>query len=110
MNNSMLQNVISRFKNENEFDDSIDIFSIFSLMQIFKKQDIELSDIEDSIIDGGGDGGIDSIIIMIDGKLIRTMEEFDDFKRENNDQASNSTRLNIYFSQIKESPSFRESV
>ena len=110
MNNSMLQNVISRFKNENEFDDSIDIFSIFSLMQIFKKQDIEISDIEDSIIDGGGDGGIDSIIIMIDGKLIRTMEEFDDFKRENNDQASNSTRLNIYFSQIKESPSFKESV
>lgn len=110
MNNSILQNIISRFKNENEFDDSIDIFSIFSLMQIFKKQDIELSDIEDSIIDGGGDGGIDSIIIMIDGKLIRTMGEFDDFKRENNDQVSNSTRLNIYFSQIKESSSFKESV
>jgi hypothetical protein len=110
MNNPILQSIISRFKNENEFDDSIDIFSIFSLMQIFKNEDIELSDIEDSIIDGGGDGGIDSIIIMIDGNLIKTMEEFDDFKRENDDHASNSTRLNIYFSQVKNSPRFRESV
>ncbi|MDD2215694.1 MAG: AIPR family protein [Eubacteriales bacterium] len=108
MSSQILQNVIDRFKNENEFDDSMDIFSIFSLMQIFKKQDIELSDIEDSIIDGGGDGGIDSIIIMIDGKLIRTMEEFDDFKNENNNQVNNNTRLNIYFSQIKKSSSFKE--
>ncbi len=108
MSSQILQNVIDRFKNENEFDDSMDIFSIFSLMQIFKKQDIELSDIEDSIIDGGGDGGIDSIIIMIDGKLIRTMEEFDDFKSENNNQVSNNTRLNIYFSQIKKTSSFKE--
>lgn len=45
-------------------------FDIFSAEQVLKDYEPSYDDLEEGIIDGGGDGGIDSIYIVINGELI----------------------------------------
>ena len=104
---SIINNIIDRFKIENEILDDKNLFSIFALSQIFKNDNIDLADIEESIVDGGGDGGIDSIVIFINGINITTIEELEDFKKTKN--VNKNTRLDINILQIKDSTRYKES-
>lgn len=108
MSDTILDNVVKRFKDSNNVGDDEDVFSLFSLSQVFKQYDYEYSDLEDSIVDGGGDGGFDSIILTIDGNIIKTQAEFMFYL--SNNMINNTTRLNIFLTQIKEGSGFKEGV
>lgn len=105
---NIINNIIDRFKIENEILDDKNLFSIFALSQIFKNDNLDFVDIEESIVDGGGDGGIDSIVIFINGINITTIEELEDLKKTKN--VSKNTRLDINILQIKDTVTYKESV
>ncbi len=105
---SIINNIIDRFKIENEILDDKNLFSIFALSQIFKNDNLDFADIEESIVDGGGDGGIDSIVVFINGINITTIEELEDLKETKN--VNKNTRLHINILQIKDSTSYKESI
>ena len=67
MNNKIILNgCIDQFKAQNELTTSdSDTFELFSLSQITKDFDLTFETIQDSIVDGGNDGGIDSILVQV---------------------------------------------
>ncbi len=99
----VLNAIIKTFKDENELG-SKNIFELFSISQIYSEKELEIQDIYDSIVDGGQDGGIDSIIFFIDDKNISTIEELDDIILDRRSEVE----INII--QSKESNGFKESV
>lgn len=99
----VLNAIIKTFREENELG-AKNIFELFSISQIYAEKELELQDIYDSIVDGGQDGGIDSIIFFIDDKNISTIEELDDITLDRRSEVE----INII--QSKESNGFKESV
>lgn len=73
MNNDkiILEMCIADYKKRNQLQapDSV-IFDLFSLSLIAKSYSFTFEDIHNSIVDGGSDGGIDSIIIVVDDTII----------------------------------------
>lgn len=105
MNNLIILNgCIEAFKNENELkiDDS-ELFELFCLSQISKNIDLTFDDLEDSVVDGGQDGGIDSIMLFLDDDYIQSIDSITDFK------FSTSTIFKIIVSQAKNEKTFKES-
>lgn len=64
-----------------ELTDS-EYFELFTAEQILKDRDLSYEEIEDGIVDGGGDGGIDGVYVFINDSLCREVVETDDYKRE----------------------------
>ncbi len=58
-----------------------DFFQIFSAEQALRDRDLSYDELEDGIVDGGGDGGIDAVYLFVNNMLYR--EEIDpaDVKR-----------------------------
>jgi hypothetical protein len=102
-NNIILDGCIKEFKNENELvvEDS-EMFELFSLAQITKHIDLTFDDLEDSIVDGSKDGGIDSIMLLLDDDYIQDIDSVSDFK------FSANTVLKIIISQVKIQRTFKE--
>lgn len=109
MNNQLrlINSIIERFKGEHGLDDLL-IFELFSITQILKDKYIDFDDIESSIVDGGNDGGVDSIIILLNDINLNTIEELEVMKK--NDELNQKTELEIYIIQIKDSKTFGEHV
>ncbi len=77
MNNKLLLNeCIQEFKEKNELDLKDDeIMEIFSSLYITSELDPSYSEIEETIVDGGADGGIDSFSIFLNDRSIITAEQ-----------------------------------
>ncbi|MGN2339760.1 AIPR family protein [Clostridium cagae] len=102
----MLNAVIANFREENNIRRDKLAFDYFTISQILKEKDIDFDDVDNSLVDGGLDGGIDSISIFINDKLLNSLEELKDSKEE----FDKKTQLDIYVIQNKEQNSFKESV
>ncbi|ADE37481.1 AIPR family protein [Methanohalophilus mahii] len=104
MNNKIILNeCIQEFKEKNWLDLSYDeIMEIFSSLYITRELDTSYSEIEDSIVDGGGDGGIDSFIILVNDTSVFTEEDIEEIT------FNESTEIIIYISQAKTENSFKE--
>ncbi|MBO6184473.1 MAG: AIPR family protein [Chryseobacterium sp.] len=105
MNNKIiLSGCIDQFKTQNELltNDS-ETFELFSLTQITKDYELTFETIQDSIVDGGNDGGLDSILIIIDDFVPVSIEDLEDitFNRK--------TNVKIIITQCKKENSFKES-
>ncbi|MEK6525115.1 AIPR family protein [Myroides odoratimimus] len=104
MNNKIILNgCIQQFKEANQLTVNNDeIFELFSLVQITKGYDLTFESLQESIVDGGNDGGIDSIITLVDDFVIDSVEDLDDiiFDRKKN--------VTIIISQCKNENSFKE--
>lgn len=102
-NKIILNGCIDQFKEENELvKNESEIFELFSLTQITKTYDLTFEEIENSIVDGGNDGGIDSIIVNIDNSIPQTTEEIEELKFNRN------TDVTILITQCKKENSFKE--
>ncbi|MEM7575302.1 MAG: hypothetical protein AAF433_20510 [Bacteroidota bacterium] len=102
-NQIILNGCIEQFKEANELAKSdSQIFELFSLTQTTKQIELSFEDIENSIVDGGNDGGIDSIIVLVDDANIIALEDLDEIK------FSNKTSVRIIISQCKRENSFKE--
>ncbi|QUH28300.1 AIPR family protein [Vallitalea guaymasensis] len=105
MNNQLrlINSTITRFQKENDLDDQF-LFEIFSISQILKSKNIDFVDIENSIVDGGNDGGIDSVIVLVNDTNLNTIEELSEL------EINRKTELEIFIIQTKDSNSFKERV
>ena len=103
-NNKIIVNgCIEQFKLENELtSNDSETFELFCLSQITKSFDLAFEDIQLSIVDGGNDGGIDSIIVAIDDFLPNSIEDIAELK------FSRKTIVTIILSQCKKENSFKE--
>ncbi|QQU02170.1 AIPR family protein [Myroides odoratus] len=105
MSNSkiILEGCIKTFKENNEIElGESDVFELFTLTQILKEKNITFENIENSIVDGGNDGGIDSILILVNGEIVESFDELE------NCQFSNKTVTEIIITQCKKENSFKE--
>jgi hypothetical protein len=103
-NNSILLNTcIDQFRKNNELQrDDSQVFELFAISQITKNLDLSFEEIDKSIVDGGNDGGIDSMIVLIDDKSLESIEDLDDI------QFSRKSLVTIIITQSKREKSFKE--
>jgi hypothetical protein len=105
MNNTLLlTDCLSEFKTTNEYSNLSDseAFEIFSMMQITKESETSYEEINDSIVDGGLDGGIDSFLILANDKAVESIDALEDIK------IKEKTEIKIYIGQSKYESSFKE--
>ncbi len=103
-NKVILEGCIKTFKENNEIDLSeSEVFEIFSLSQIHKNRNITYENIISSIVDGGNDGGIDSMMVFIDEEFVENVDDLEDFK------FTNKTNATFIITQCKKENSFKES-
>ncbi len=104
-NKIILNGCIDAFKAENELEtNTSDTFELFSLAQITKTYDLAFEDIENSIVDGGNDGGIDSIIAIVDDFVPLTVDDISDIN------FTRKTNVVLIITQCKKENSFKEIV
>ncbi|MFC4269324.1 AIPR family protein [Polaribacter marinivivus] len=102
-NKIILEGCIKTFKEKNEIDlTESEIFEIFSLSQIHKDRNITYENIISSIVDGGNDGGIDSIMVFIDEEFVESIDDLENFN------FTNKTNSKFIISQCKKENSFKE--
>ncbi len=82
-----------------ELNDS-DYFEFFCAEQILKNYDVSYDDIEEGIVGDGGDGGIDSIFILINGELLHEDTDLSIYRGE--------ISIELHVVQSKRSPGFSE--
>ncbi|MED5048211.1 AIPR family protein [Bacillus siamensis] len=104
MNNTIiLEDCIDDFIAQNELTiNKQDSFELFSMLQITKESDTSFEEIENSVVDGGLDGGIDSFLFLINDKAILTEDQLEEVK------FTEKTEVKIYISQAKFERSFKE--
>lgn len=103
-NRIILEGCIEQFKKQNDLSmrDSV-IFELFCLTQITKKTEILYENILNSVVDGSMDGGIDSILILINNEVIESIADLEEVRFDNR------TETKIIISQCKKESSFKES-
>ncbi len=102
-NKIILGGCIDKFKSQNELSSTeSETFELFALTQITKTNDLAFDDIQNSIVDGGNDGGIDSIIVIIDDFVPEGNEDLEEIK------FSRKSKVEILISQCKRENSFKE--
>ena len=100
---NMLNACIENFK-ENEVVSQDHLFEKFVLSQVTKHFNLSYDEIEESIVDSRGDGGIDFFVIVTTDGYTTTSEESDSIKFNQNTQA------HIYIGQTKKTKTFKEDV
>ena len=102
-NKIILNGCIEQFKTDNALATSdSETFELFAMTQITKSRDFAFEDIQSSIVDGGNDGGIDSIIITVDDFIPESTDDLDDIR------FSRKSHVTILVSQCKKENSFKE--
>ena len=75
-------------------------FEIFAAEQALKDRDLSYDEIQDGIVDGGGDGGIDAVYLFINNTLCRETIDPTEYKR--------NVPMELVFIQAKTSSGFPE--
>jgi hypothetical protein len=78
----LIRQLVSQRKSEIAHDLSEgEFFEIFAAEQALKDRDLSYDEIQDGIVDGGGDGGIDAIYLFINNTLCRETIDPGEYKR-----------------------------
>lgn len=100
----ILEGCIAQFKDINQLSNSeSEIFELFCGTQITKSLNLSFDEIENSIVDGGMDGGIDLFLNLINDDIVNTLDEIEELR------FNNSTVFKVFINQSKKENSFRES-
>jgi hypothetical protein len=78
-----------------------DFFQIFAAEQALKDRDLSYDELQDDIVDGGGDGGIDAVYLFVNNLLYREEIDPEDVKR--------NVPIELVFVQAKTTTGFSES-
>jgi hypothetical protein len=78
-----------------------DYFQVFATEHALKDRDLSYDEIQDDIVDGGGDGGIDAVFLFINNNLCREPIKPEEYKR--------NVPIELAFIQCKYSSGFSES-
>ena len=102
MNNRIINSYVENFCGQNDFDSNK--FLLFSTYQICKKHNLDENMLIDCVGEGGGDGGLDSIVALVDKKYIYSLDEFNEYA----EQINENSRIDLYFIQAKETNGIKE--
>ena len=102
MNNRIINSYVENFCGQNDFDSNK--FLLFSTYQICKKHNLDENMLIDCVVEGGGDGGLDSIVALVDKKYIYSLDEFNEYA----EQINENSRIDLYFIQAKEANGIKE--
>ena len=102
MNNRIINSYVENFCGQNDFDSNK--FLLFSTYQICKKHNLDENMLIDCVVEGGGDGGLDSIVALVDKKYIYSLDEFNEYA----EQINENSRIDLYFIQAKETNGIKE--
>lgn len=102
MNNRIINSYVENFCGQNDFDSNK--FLLFSTYQICKKHNLDENMLIDCVVEGGGDGGLDSIVALVDKKYIYSLDEFNEYV----EQINENSRIDLYFIQAKETNGIKE--
>ncbi len=75
-------------------------FEIFTAEQILKDYDLSYDEIDIGIVAGGGDGGIDSFYVFVNGDLLQDDSDFSDLRK--------NITIDVYVIQSKTTSGFSE--
>lgn len=102
-NKIILENCISQYQQENQLGSvESEIFELFTIFQLTKHLNITYENVYNSIVDGGNDGGIDSILVTVDDEVIESIEELEEV------ELASSSKTKFYISQCKKENTFKE--
>lgn len=97
----ILGDIVEQRRQESMPEHSIqDYFELFSAEQITKDHSLSFEELEDGIVDGEHDGGIDSVFVFVNGDLIHEDSELDMYKK--------NIDIHLIISQSKTSGGFSE--
>lgn len=102
MNNRIINSYVENFCGQNDFDSNK--FLLFSTYQICKKHNLDENMLIDCVVEGGGDGGLDAIVALVDKKYIYSLDEFNEYV----EQINENSRIDLYFIQAKETNGIKE--
>lgn len=102
MNNQILNSYVENFCDQ--YDIGVNKFLLFSTYQICKKNKLDENMLIDSVVEGGGDGGFDSIVILVDKKYIHSLNEFNEYLESINE----NSKVELFFIQTKETSGIKE--
>lgn len=102
MNNRIINSYVENFCGQNDFDSNK--FLLFSTYQICKKHNLDENMLIDCVVEGGGDGGLDAIVALVDKKYIYSLDEFNEYA----EQINENSRIDLYFIQAKETNGIKE--
>lgn len=102
MNNQILNSYVENFCDQ--YDIGVNKFLLFSTYQICKKNKLDENMLIDSVVEGGGDGGFDSIVILVDKKYIYSLNEFNEYLENLNE----NSKVELFFIQTKETSGIKE--
>ena len=102
----LLEGLINAFLNDNEITNLEDseIFEIFSAYNLTKDYELTISELTEGIVDGSLDGGIDALLLLINGRYVYSLEDISDTK------FSDNTIINAIIIQAKGGQTFKEDV
>lgn len=100
----ILEGCISQYKEDNELTSirDSDVFELFSLNEITKRYQLLFENIQNSVVDGGHDGGIDSIMLLVNDEIVDHIDDLEEFK------FNSKTVTKIIITQCKKENSFKE--
>jgi len=102
VNNRIINSYVENFCGQNDFDSNK--FLLFSTYQICKKHNLDENMLIDCVVEGGGDGGLDAIVALVDKKYIYSLDEFNEYA----EQINENSRIDLYFIQAKETNGIKE--
>lgn len=104
----VLESILNEYKKTAPIDlDESELFELFSNEQILKSYHLSTEELLDGIIDGGNDGGIDSIFVLLNDKLC-TDEFLEDFDSNISPYKVRDTKISLFIIQTKTSAHFQE--
>lgn len=97
----LVRQLVSQSKNRvaPDLSDS-EYFEIFAAEKALKDRDLSYDEIEDGIVDGSGDGGIDAVYLFVNNTLCRETVDLEEYKR--------NVPMELVFVQTKMSSGFSE--
>lgn len=102
----LVETCIKSFQTTNNLQsfNSGTIFELFSSTILTKNLNLSFDQIQDSLVGGGHDGGIDLFIPLINDEYVSSIDEIDEFK------FTNDSVLQVLINQSKGENSFKEGV
>lgn len=82
-------------------------FELFAAVQALKSKDLSIGEVSESVVGGGGDGGIDSLIVLLDGKILNAESDLTSDSRATQ-RSANKPALELHVVQSKLEASFSE--
>jgi len=100
----ILEGCLSQYKIDNELSTvrDTDVFELFALNEITKSYKLSFENLQNSVVDGGHDGGIDSMILLVNDEIVEHLDDLDEFK------FNSKTVTKVILTQSKKENSFKE--